>query len=189
MASKVEMREAICDKLEALLPAAGAAGDPPEQLAATVRDLRQRWREAPEVPQAVRRRLTARFGHGINRVVETWPSVFRGSDLDPHRQLRRLEQLCARAETLLGGHVESRQSPAEILAARWRDALASNLMGTRVDEAARRRSALDEVRRLQAEWRKIGPLPGPDAQRLAQRFQQAWRPLAQRSPCGSLTLQ
>jgi hypothetical protein len=173
MAGKVETREAICSELEVLLPAAGATENPPEQLAATVRDLRQRWRQAPEVPQAIRRRLAARFGHGINRVVETWPSVFRGSDLDPHRQLRRLEELCTRAETLLGSNVESRQSPAEILAARWRDALASNLMGTRVDETARRRSTLEEVRQLQAERRKIGSLPGPDAQRLAQRFQQA----------------
>ena len=173
MASKVETREAICSELEVLLPAAGATENPPEQLAATVRDLRQRWRQAPEVPQAIRRRLAARFGHGINRVVETWPSVFRGSDLDPHRQLRRLEELCTRAETLLGSNVESRQSPAEILAARWRDALASNLMGTRVDETARRRTALEEVRQMQAERRKIGSLPGPGAQRLAQRFQQA----------------
>jgi hypothetical protein len=173
MASKVETREAICSELEVLLPAAGATENPPEQLAATVRDLRQRWRQAPEVPQAIRRRLAARFGHGINRVVETWPSVFRGSDLDPHRQLRRLEELCTRAETLLGSAAGSAQSPAEILAARWRDALASNLMGTRVDETARRRSTLEEVRQLQAERRKIGSLPGPDAQRLAQRFQQA----------------
>ena len=173
MASKVETRDAICSELEMLLPAAGATENPPEQLAATVRDLRQRWRQAPEVPQAIRRRLAARFGHGINRVVETWPSVFRGSDLDPHRQLRRLEELCTRAETLLGSNVESRQSPAEMLAARWRDALASNLMGTRVDETARRRTALEEVRQMQAERRNIGPLPGTDAQRLAQRFQQA----------------
>ena len=173
VAGKVEVREAICNELEALLPADGGTGNPPEQLATTVSELRQRWRQAPEVPQVIRRRLSARFGHAINRVVETWPSVFRGSDLDPHRQLRRLEELCTRAETLLGSDSGPRQSPAEILAARWRDALASNLMGTRVDETARRRSTLEEVRRLQAERRKIGPLPGPDAQRLAQRFQQA----------------
>ena len=173
MAAKVAVREAICDELEALLPAADGAGDPPAQLAATVRDLRQRWRRAPEVPQAVRRRLSARFGHAINGVVARWPGVFRGSDLDPHRQLRRLEELCTRAETLLGSAAASAQSPAEILAARWRDALASNLMGMRVDETVRRRSTLEEVRQLQAERRKIGQLPGADAQRLAQRFQQA----------------
>ena len=173
MAGKLAERETICDELEALLPAADGAGNPPEQLTATVRDLRQRWRRAPEVPQAVRRRLSARFGHAINQVVAAWPGEFRGSDLDPHRQLRRLEELCARAETLLGSAAGSLQSPAEILAARWRDALASNLMGTRVDETARRRSTLEEVRQLQAERRKIGSLPGPGAQRLAQRFQQA----------------
>lgn len=173
VAGKVAAREEICSELEALLPADGAAGEPPAQLAETVRDLRQRWRQAPEVPQVVGRRLAARFGGGVNRVIAAWPAAFRGSDLDPNRQLRRLEALCARAETLVRDDMEPSASPAEILAARWREALASNLMGARVDEARRRRSTLDEVRRLQAERRRLGQIPGAEAQRLAQRFQQA----------------
>ena len=178
VADKVTQREALCDGLEALLPAGAEPGAPPEQLAARVRDLRQRWRQAPEVPQAVRRRLAARFGQGINRVVAAWPGVFRGSELDPDFQLRRLEELCARAEALAGSESGPAGSPAEILAARWRDALASNLMGARVDDAARRRSTLEEIRRLLAERRKIGPLAGPGGQRLAKRFQQACDRLA-----------
>ena len=46
-------------------------------------------------------------------------------------------------------------------------------MGARVDEARRRRSTLEELRRLQAERRRLGQIPGAEAQRLAQRFQQA----------------
>ena len=172
-AGKVAAREEICGALEELLPAGDAAGEAPAELAATVRDLRQRWRQAPEVPQVVARRLAARFGSGIRRVVEAWPAAFRGSDLDPDRQLRRLEALCARAETLAGDGMESTASPAEILAARWREALASNLMGAQVDEARRRRSTLEELRRLQAERRRLGKIPGAEAQRLTQRFQQA----------------
>ena len=172
-AGKVAAREQICSELEALLPAGDAAGEPPAQLAETVRDLRQRWRQAPEVPQAVARRLAARFGRGVNRLIAAWPAAFRGSDLDPDRQLRRLEALCARVETLVRDDVEPSASPAEVLAARWREALASNLMGARVDEARRRRSTLDEVRRLQAERRRLGQIPGAEAQRLTQRFQQA----------------
>ena len=173
VAGKVAVREQICDALEALLPDADAAGEAPDELAATVRDLRQQWRQAPEVPQVVGRRLSARFGKGINGVIAAWPAAFRGSDLDPDRQLRRLEVLCKRAETLAGTEAEPVASPAEILAARWRDALAANLMGARVDDARRRRSTLEEVRRLQAERRRLGQIPGPEAQRLTQRFQQA----------------
>ena len=177
-AAKVAAREEICSELEALLPSGEAAGEPPAQLAETVRDLRQRWRQAPEAPQVVARRLAARFGKGINQLIAAWPAAFRGSDLDPNRQLRRLEALCARAETLVRDETEPAASPAEILAARWREALASNLMGARVDEARRRRSTLDEVRRLQAERRRLGQIPGAEAQRLAQRFQQACDRLA-----------
>ena len=173
VAGKVAAREQICGELEALLPAGDAPGEPPAQLAETVRDLRQRWRQAPEVPQAVGRRLAARFGSGMNRVIAAWPAAFRGTDLDPDRQLRRLEALCARAETLVGDDMEPSASPAEILAARWREALASNLMGARVDEARQRRSTQEELRRLQAERRRLGQIPGAEAQRLAQRFQQA----------------
>lgn len=187
LADQIAVREAICSELEALLPADGGAGDPPDGLAATVGDLRQRWRQAPEVPQAAGRGFAERFGRGVGRVVEAWPDAFRGSDLDPQRQIRRLEELCARAETLLGGAAPASQSPAEVLAARWRDALASNLMGTREDEAARRRSMLKEARKLQAARRKLGPLPGADGKRLAQRFRQACDRLlsAAQEPAGS----
>lgn len=173
VAGKVAAREKICEELEALLPDGANAGEPPEQVAGTVLDLRQRWRQAPEVPQVIARRLAARFGKGINRVVGAWPAAFRGSDLDPGRQLRRLEALCKRAEQLAGNETAAASSPAEILAARWREALASNLMGARGDETRRRRSTLEEIRQLQAERRRIGQVPGADAQRLAQRFQQA----------------
>ena len=173
MADRVAVREALCSEMEALRPAGETVGDPPADLAATVGALRQRWRQAPEVPPIIRRRLAGRFGQGLQQVCTAWPDVFRGSDLDSDHQLRRLQELCARAESLAGDQAASGTSPAEILATRWRDALASNLMGGRVDEAARRRSVMVELRQLQAERRKLGQVPGPAAQRLAQRFREA----------------
>lgn len=172
-ADKVEAREALCRELEALLPADDPAGEAPEGLADRVRDLQQQWRQAPDLPHALRRKLAARFGQAVSRVVAAYPAAFRGTDLDPARQLARLDELCRRVESLIGKEIEPDASPAEILATRWRDALASNLMGARVDEGARRRAAIEQVKRLQAERRKLGQLPGPEGQRLAERFQQA----------------
>ena len=172
-ADKVEAREALCRELEALLPADDPAGEAPEGLADRVRDLQQQWRQAPDLPHALRRKLAARFGQAVSRVVAAYPAAFRGTELDPARQLARLDELCRRVESLIGKEIEPDASPAEILATRWRDALASNLMGARVDEGARRRAAIEQVKRLQAERRKLGQLPGPEGQRLAERFQQA----------------
>ena len=172
-ADKVAAREALCRELEALLPAADPAGEAPEGLADKVRNLQQQWRQAPDLPHALRRKLAARFGQAISRVVAAYPAAFRGTELDPARQLARLDELCRRVESLIVEEIEPDASPAEILATRWRDALASNLMGARVDEGARRRAAIEQVKRLQVERRKLGQLPGPEGQRLAERFQQA----------------
>ena len=172
-ADRIKACETLCVEVEALLPAAGAVGEPPGRVAEALRDLQRRWRQAPAVPPAVRRRLAARFGQAVGRVVTAYPDAFHGTDLDPSRRLKRLEDLCRQVETIADGQSPPEASPAEILAARWRDALASNLMGARVDEASRRRSALDQVKRLQAERRRLGPLAGADAEALLSRFQRA----------------
>lgn len=170
-ADRIKACEALCGEVEALLPAAGA--EPPGRVTEVLRDLQRRWRQAPDVPPAVRRRLAARFGQAVDRVVTAHPDAFHGADLDPSRRLKRLEDLCRQVETIADSQSPPEASPAEILAARWRDALASNLMGARVDEASRRRSALDQVKRLQAERRRLGPLAGADAEALLSRFQRA----------------
>ncbi len=174
-AEKVAVRETLCDELSALLPPGDRSGGPPEHLAEIVRDIQQRWRQAPDVPQVLRRTLAARFGQTIARVVEAYPDGFRGTELDPSRHLKRFEAICQRVETLAQREVtvDAEVSPVEILATKWRDALASNLMGARVDETARRRGAIEEVKQLQAERRRLGQLPGEEAQVLAQRFQRA----------------
>ena len=66
-----------------------------------------------------------------------------------------------------------RVSPAELLASKWRDAMASNLMGARVDEAAERRSAASEVRRAQQDLRRLGNVTGDQGQQLTKRFHAA----------------
>lgn len=176
-ADKVAVREGVCQALEALLPGADHPGAVPSQVAENVRDIQQRWRQAPDVPPQLLRALTARFGQAIARVVEAYPDAFRDTELDPSRQFKRLEALCRRAEALVeeaqGGAVDSGASPVEILASRWRDALASNLMGAKGDEASRRRAAIVELKQLQVERRRIGQVPGKTGEALSHRFQRA----------------
>ena len=158
------------------MPAAPAA--PPLEPAALlerVRELQVRWRQAPEVPPDDRRRLSVRFGRAVARLVEARPEAFRDTDLDPARQLKQLERLCERAEALVPDAPETaaKASPAELLARRWREQLANNTMGVRVDEGARRRAAMDEIKRLQLERRRLGPIPGDAARQFGARFQRA----------------
>ena len=172
--TRAAVREALCVEAESLMPAETAAAST-EDLAARVRDLQRRWREAPEAPQTFSRQLTARFGQAVARLVESYPAAFRGTDLDPIRKLKRLEKLCERVEALQPTEALGQKgaSPAEILATKWRDALASNLMGARIDEAAERRSALEELKRVKADCRQLGNIVGDEGRRLLSRFHSA----------------
>ena len=169
-ADRIAAREALCAELESLL-----SGPPAEGLAYRIRMIQERWRQSPDVPTDIRRKLSARFGKMVSRLVETHPEEFRGTDLDPARKLKQLQTLCERAETLVPTEVldETGVSPAEILAKKWRDQLASNTMGGGVDEEALRRATADEVKRLQAERRRLGQLAGMEASTLHARFQRA----------------
>ena len=173
---QIAVREALCVEIEALLPSGdGAASEAPEDLVETVRAIREKWRQAPEVPYDVRRKLATRFGQAVARLVEIYADQFRGTDLDPALKLERLEKLCTRAEILVPATDldEVGTSPVEVLAKKWREQLANNTMGVRVDEAARRREAIDEIKRLQAERRRLGDLSGEAARQLSMRFQRA----------------
>ena len=154
---------------------AAPAAPAPEDLVKIVRDIQDRWRRAPEVPPEIKRKLAVRFSRATARVVEAHADRFRGTDYDPARRLKQLEQLCQRAEAL----VESKSprdagvSPAELLARKWRAQMAANTMGARVDEEARRRAARENVKRLQTERRRLGTLTGSEADALQSRFQRA----------------
>jgi hypothetical protein len=180
-AEKIAISENLCHELEALVPSTGDTTDQPDQLAAVVENIQKRWRQSPDIPHAVRRTVAVRFDQAMNRVVEVYPDAFRGTPLDPARQLKRLEELCRCVETLVQDESPSEHNvtPAEMLATKWRDALANNTMGVRVDEAAKRRAAIDEVKRLRAERRRLGKLPGEEARRLSQRFERACERLSE----------
>ena len=155
----------------------GADGGPPPDLAETVQAMRTEWRGMEPIPRPQERSLTARFDAALGRVVARFPGAFAGTDLDPARHVPALERLCERVESMIrqeesAPSAEGR-SPSEILAARLREALASNTMGGRADAEAKRREDADTVRRLQAERRALGAIPGEAGRRLSERFRAA----------------
>ena len=171
---------------DSVVEAAVAPAAPPLEPAAlleAVREIQVRWRQAPEVPPDDRRRLAARFGRAVTRLVAERPEAFRDTDLDPARHLKQLERLCQRAEALMPDEPETvgKASPSELLARRLREQLANNTMGVRVDEGVRRRAAMEEIKRLQLERRRLGSIPGDAARQFGARFQRACDRALQRS--------
>jgi hypothetical protein len=118
--------------------------------------------------------LVERFTKAMNAVIDARPAAFTGTDLDPEATRRRMEQLCQTVEGFAGEEkAEAQMSPAAILAAQLREALAANTIGGRVDDEARWRNAADEVRKAQAAWRRLGPVPETVGRELEARFQKA----------------
>jgi len=123
--------------------------------------------------------LDSRFNRVRDRLVEAFPRAFEGTDLDPEASRRKAEKLVVRIESLIeelapAGGVAQAQT-AEELAARLRDALASNTIGGRAAVEAKWHSASVEVESAQAAWKRLGPLPGEAGHLLATRFDQAAR--------------
>jgi hypothetical protein len=180
--TRLQEREAIGEALEALLPAEPPAAEaaPPEGLVAQVRGLRQRWQQASGtagLPRELIVRSTERFNKAFDAVLQTWPAAFERTEFDLTANVRRLEELCEKVERMVSasGPREAVASPATRLAEMLREALAANTIGGRVDEDAKWRATAEEVKRAQAAWTKVGPVPDDVQRRLAGRFQRACR--------------
>jgi hypothetical protein len=177
---KAKARDEVIHELEALAPADDAAVAP-EGLYTTVQGLRARWQQAPELPRGLQQDLAARYHQLLGRLVAVWPTAFAGTDLDPEATRKRMEKLVARVEELApekGRQPAAQLSPAELLAQKWRERLASNTMtgGKSSDtDESRWRAAEQEVRSAQAQWARLGPVPAEVAGPLNERFQRACR--------------
>jgi hypothetical protein len=83
--------------------------EPPVDLAATVRTLRNRWQQelaARGVDRDTAAALDRRYAEACRRVIVRWPAAFKGTDLDPEANRRRMEALVKHVEELaasLGG--------------------------------------------------------------------------------------
>ena len=193
-ASVIAEAEAVCVELEALAPAPDAVGPaPPEGLAETVADIRRRWTEKiAGLPRERAIRMGDRFMHALARLAETWPASFAGTDIDPEASTRKLEELCAQVERLLGPESDSRaagetvgdQSPASVLARQLREALATNTIAGRADDSANWKLISEQVRAAQAAWKRVGPVPNGASRALNARFQRACTRVAEKMDRG-----
>ena len=181
LVSKAEPRESVIRELEQLLSQDGsAAATQPDGLFTVIQQARARWQQAPELPRQMQQDLAVRFHEALGRLMAAWPAAFSGTDLDPDVTRRRMEKLVTRVEELASasGNHSARLTPAELLARQWRERLASNtIAGGRTPETdeSRWRAAEQDVRNVQAQWTRLGPVPADVAGPLNERFQRACR--------------
>jgi hypothetical protein len=163
-------REALITELEALTPAEGA--EAPADLLEKVRSLRTRWNQSTTAVRSGADPLSGRFVNAMERLLSSFPEPFKGTELDIEASRQRMEKLVARIETLVAGAEPQQDSPQD-LAARLREALASNTIGGRAGEESKWRGMAEEVRQAQASFARLVPVPGETGRQLADRFHKA----------------
>jgi hypothetical protein len=167
-------RLAVAEKAEAL--AGETAAGAQEDLVVRVKAIQAEWRAVggPSDPS-----LQPRFAAAMEKVAATAPDAFKGTELDPEANRRKLEAILATVEALVGEGagepVPESASPATLLALKWREALARNTMQGRPNDGARKRDLKQKVDAARAAWQRVGPVPGDDARTLNDRFQRACR--------------
>lgn len=178
--AKAAVRDAVIQELEQLVADVNADAAPPEGLPRIIQEARTRWQQAPELPRLMLQDRDARFQASIEKLVAMWPTAFAGTDLDPELTRQRMEKLIAKIEAIVSGQSAPRPalSPVELLAQQWRERLAANtIKGSANGESdeSRSRVAEQEVRALEAQWARLGPLAAEAARPLQERFQRACR--------------
>ena len=118
-----------------------------------------------------------RWEAALTGLIQQHGDAFRGTELDPAAILTRMEKLVARVESLVDASIDTRPglSPTEQLAAKLRNALASNAMGGRGGEDAKWRNAADVVKEAQASWLRLGPIVTDESRALEGKFRAACR--------------
>ncbi|MEO6236769.1 MAG: DUF349 domain-containing protein [Vicinamibacterales bacterium] len=165
-------REALAVELESFLPVEGAEAVAPPELLEKVRSLRTRWNQSTTAVRQGADPLSARFMSGMERVLTTYPEAFKGSELDVDASRQRMEKLVSRLESFVSEN-ESKSESSQDLAARLREALASNTIGGRAGDENKWRGMADEVRQAQSAFSRLVPVPGDAGQQLADRFHKA----------------
>ena len=180
LAGKIAEREAWMAELDGI---AALEGDAPEGLSDKIQTLRTTWNRAVPIPTAEFRALVERWQKTLAGVIAKWPDAFKGTDVDPAAAAQRMEKLVAKMEALLTevsattGEAKKGLSPTEMLAAKLRNALATNAMGGRSDDG-KWRSAGDAVKDAQQAWQRLPPVIGDEATKLESRFTNATRKIS-----------
>src|SRR5262245_32410127 len=163
-------REALITELEGLFPAEGS--EPPADMLEKVRSLRPRWNQSTTAVRSGSDPLSGRFVSAIERLLSSFPEPFKGTELDIEASRQRMEKLVTKVEALVAGAEPKQDSPQD-LAARLREALASNTIGGRAGEESKWRGMAEDVRQAQASFARLVPVPGDTGKQLADRFHKA----------------
>jgi len=171
-AAKTEALEALCVQLEA------AASEGPEGLTEKLATLQASWKEAggPNDPA-----LTARFAAARARVVAAHPDAFRGTDLDPENNRKRMEKLATRMEALIDELLPKRAESTADMVAQLRNALASNTIGGKEAAQEKWQAASTEIDAAREAWQRLGPA-GDETAALTERFEKACQRLLSERP-------
>jgi Domain of Unknown Function (DUF349) len=166
-------REALLQELESFFPAEGAelAAAPPDLLE-KVRSLRTRWNQSTTAVRHGSDPLSGRFVNAMERLLTTYPDSFKGTELDVEASRQRMEKLVAKLESFVSDS-DSKPETSQDLAARLREALASNTIGGRAGEESKWRGMAEEVRQAQSSFARLVPVPGETGRLLADRFHKA----------------
>jgi len=180
-------QEALCQQLEVLV--ADGQVDPAE-LSRQVLEIRGRFKEIGPAPQAVADALWDRLSSLCEQAILQHPEQFVSTELDPVANEKKQQRLCQRAEELLQQHrppasslSSSGADSVELMAEQLRTALAQNaLRSDGMPSEPDLESSIQEVIRLQSQWRRVGPVPGEPGRALAERFSHACDGLFQLRP-------
>ena len=165
-------REALLQELEGFFPTEGAEAVAPPDLLEKVRSLRTRWNQSTTAVRQGADPLAGRFFSAMERLLTTFPESFKGTELDVDASRQRMEKLVARLESFVAENEARPESPQD-LAARLREALASNTIGGRAGEEAKWRTMAEEVRSAQSSFARLVPVPGETGKELSERFHKA----------------
>jgi hypothetical protein len=163
-------REGLITELEGLFPAEGS--EPSADLLEKVRSLRTRWNQSTTAVRSGADPLSARFVSAMERLLTSFPEPFRGTELDVEASRQRMEKLVTRVENLVADAAPKTDTPQD-LAARLREALASNTIGGRGGDEAKWRTMAEEVRQAQSSFARLVPVPGDAGRQLNERFHKA----------------
>ncbi len=171
-----EEREEKLTRKRAILEEAehAAEHDAGREVADKLKALQQEWKEIGPIPTPEDAELYQQFRQLCNAFFEERKQEYQEFRATLLENQRRKEELCARLESLLG------QSPANTprsstldLADELRIALESNFVLGSENAEGRRHAAFDEVKKIQAVWKSIGPVPRRVEQSLWRRYRAA----------------
>jgi len=144
------------------------------QTAEALQAIQKEWQQVGQAPKEIERELNQRFKELCHAFFEGRRQHFADLENERLENQRKKESLCLRLENLVGAATPAAQpaNQALNLAEQLKMAMENNFMlAGRRDEKA---SVQSEVKRLQEEWKKIGPADRKYEAALQVRFHQAF---------------